>query len=105
MDQLNSFTDIALFCIILSSVACGWLFGFFKGVSGGYNHAKNELILNYPISNVYFSESEEDRYSFIDMATNKFIMSGTFDECINFIHEHQGPHKKVVFSKLPEEEK
>lgn len=96
---MNQLTDLTLFGFIVLSVAVGWTLGYMKGVINGYNHVQAEGIKEYPISNVYFFETEnEDEYMFIDMVTGKHITKGSFEECIELV-KSDDTSKKVVFSQ------
>ena len=104
MEVMNSLSDLSLFGFIFFSVAVGWFIGYTRGVINGYNHAHAEGLEEYPISNVYFFETDtEDKYSFIDMVTGRMITVGTFDECLELVRSNNA-EKKVVFSKGDKDE-
>lgn len=101
---MNQLSDLSLFGFIFVSVGIGWVIGYMKGVLNGYHHAKAEEVEKYPITNVYFYETDkEDVYSFVDMVTGNLVIVGSFDECIEQVTS-KNANKKVVFSKGADDE-
>ncbi len=99
MEAVNQLTDLTLFGFLLVSIALGWGFGYTKGVINGYKHAKSEDLEEYPITNVYFYETDiEDKFSFVNMVTGELITVGSFDDCIECV-QSKNLDKKVVFAK------
>ncbi len=88
--------DWLIYLFILIGVAVGYLVGNFRGVVNGYTYAKSEVLDEYPIMNIEMFESD-NAYNFIDMATGEFIMRGTIEQCIEYIHKDS--ERKIVFSK------
>jgi hypothetical protein len=104
MEAVNTLTDLTLFGFLLLSVAVGWTIGYYKGIINGYKHAKSEDVEEYPVTNVYFYDTDEQEvYSFVNMVTGEFITSGTFEECIEKV-KSKDTSKLVVFSKGEKDE-
>lgn len=99
--------DYLIFLFILLSVGIGWLAGYAKGVIVGVEYAESKKLADsdYPIYNVaVYGTSDETEFRFVEMATDKHIVTGTTEQCLDILSTRLKDGKKIVFSTLSDAE-
>lgn len=93
--ELNQFSDLTLFAIIVGSIFCGWLGGYFRGVLNGHEYGSSIS----PILNVSREDMPDGDSIFMNMATDMFIAKGPAEQVIAELSD-KFEGKKIVILQI-----
>lgn len=91
-NELNQFSDLALFCIVAFSILCGWIGGYYRGVINGHEYGTSQ----HPILNVTREDMPDGESIFVDMSTGTFIAKGPAEDILAELTEKYEDRKIII---------